>query len=57
MNNCIICTKNNSGINIYGLKICLECEKKVINTDLSTDFYKFYSKCIKNRLVKNYLVR
>ncbi|NEU03960.1 sigma factor G inhibitor Gin [Clostridium senegalense] len=55
MCNCIICNKSNDGIIVYGRKICIECEKKIINTDLNTDFYLFYNKCIRKKLVKGYV--
>lgn len=45
---CIICGKPlNDGIIIYGRGICANCEQRLINTDMRTDFYEHYKGCIK----------
>ncbi|NEZ47342.1 protein CsfB [Clostridium niameyense] len=49
---CIICGKPlNSGIILNGKGICNDCEKRMINTKMNTDFYEFYKDCIRKNLV------
>lgn len=47
---CIICSKPcRNGIIIKGKLICSECEKKIISSNVDTDFYQYY----KNQIRKN----
>lgn len=47
---CIICSKScRNGIIIKGKLICNECEKKIISSNVNTDFYDYY----KNQIKKN----
>lgn len=49
---CIICGKPlNSGIILNGKGICNDCEKRMINSKMNTDFYEFYKDCIRKNLV------
>lgn len=50
---CIICGKPlKHGIIIKGRGICDLCEKRVITIKRDTDFYNYYKKCIKRRIVE-----
>lgn len=47
---CIVCNKTSkNGIIIKGKHICRECENKIVNSDVNTDFYEYY----KNHIKKN----
>ena len=47
---CIICSKScRNGIIIKGKLICSECEKKIVSSNVDTDFYQYY----KNQIKKN----
>ncbi|SHK74748.1 Inhibitor of sigma-G Gin [Clostridium cavendishii DSM 21758] len=47
---CIMCNKTSkNGIIIRGKYICSECETKIVNSDINTDFYEYY----KNHIKKN----
>ncbi|SHI02284.1 sigma factor G inhibitor Gin [Clostridium grantii] len=49
---CIICGKPlNDGIMINGRGICINCEKRIINSKTGTDFYDYYEKCIRRKIV------
>ncbi len=53
---CIICGKPlNSGIIINRKGICDVCEERMVNSDMSTDFYEFYKKCIRKNLVQTFI--
>lgn len=47
---CIICGKvGDNGIIIRDKKICVNCEKKAIDAEVTSEFYEFY----KNRIREN----
>lgn len=49
---CIICGKPlGNGIMINGNGVCLDCEKRIVNTDMNTDFYRYYKNCIKKYMI------
>lgn len=51
-NNCLMCRKpQNNGIIIYGVKICRECEERLISEEVNTDFYKYFKDRIKKSVV------
>lgn len=48
---CIICSKYcRNGIIIKGKLICSECEKKIVSSNVNTDFYQYYKNQIKKSL-------
>ncbi|SHK51420.1 Inhibitor of sigma-G Gin [Hathewaya proteolytica DSM 3090] len=54
---CSICERPlDSGIMILGKTICCNCEEKIIQADINTDFYEYYKeklkKCVINRVIK-----
>ncbi|MDT8715775.1 sigma factor G inhibitor Gin [Clostridium sp. 19966] len=50
---CIICRKNHSnGIIINGRFICNTCEARLINSNIETDFYKYYIECMKKIIME-----
>jgi hypothetical protein len=54
---CIICGKPlNDGIMINGRGICINCEKRIINSKTDTDFYDYYERCIRKKIV-HYMVK
>lgn len=55
---CIICRKPlNDGIMICGRGICKNCEERILNAKLGTDFYEYYINCIKKNIVHYVLKR
>lgn len=51
-NSCLMCRKpQDNGIIIYGVNICRECELRLINVDVDTDFYEYYKDKIKKSIV------
>jgi len=51
---CAICGKSlNGGIIINGTGICKNCEERLINTRIETDFYIYYKECIKKTIVQS----
>lgn len=53
---CIVCGKEGYGIIIRGKLICIECEKKVIECDINSDFYEFYKNKLKEEVYQKKLV-
>ena len=52
--NCTLCGKHlNGGIIINGTGICKNCEERLINTQIGTDFYIYYKDCIKKTIVQS----
>ena len=50
---CTICGKPlNGGIIINGAGICKNCEERLINTEVETDFYIYYKDCIRKTIVQ-----
>jgi hypothetical protein len=48
---CIICSKScRNGIIIKGKLICSQCEKKILSSNVDTDFYEYYKNQIKKNL-------
>lgn len=48
---CIICGHEGyDGIIIREKLICIECEKKVIECDINSEFYEFYKNRLKEEL-------
>lgn len=53
---CIICRKPLiSGIIVNGRRICKCCEKRLVNSEMNTDFYEYYKNCIKSTIVQTAL--
>ncbi|WP_315116802.1 sigma factor G inhibitor Gin [uncultured Clostridium sp.] len=53
---CIICGKPlNRGIILNGKGICQNCEEKMVNVRMDTDFYLYYKNCIKKYLTYSML--
>ncbi|MCR3761024.1 sigma factor G inhibitor Gin [Clostridium felsineum] len=51
---CIICRKPlKDGIIINGKGICKNCEKRLVGLECGNDFYEYYKKRIKKRIVHN----
>ncbi|AAK78277.1 hypothetical protein BJV85_003729 [Clostridium acetobutylicum] len=51
---CIICRKPlKDGIIINGKGICKSCEKRLVKLQCGNDFYEYYKKCIKVRIIHN----
>lgn len=49
---CTICRKPlNGGIIVNGTGICRNCEERLINTQVETDFYTYYKDCIRKTIV------
>lgn len=52
--NCTICGKAlNGGIIVNGTGICKNCEERIINTEVETDFYTYYKDCIRKTIVQS----
>ena len=52
--NCTLCGKHlNGGIIINGTGICKNCEERLINTQVETDFYTYYKDCIRKTIVQS----
>ena len=52
--NCTICGKSlNGGIIVNGTGICKNCEERLINTQVETDFYTYYKDCIRKTIVQS----
>ncbi|MFD3158637.1 sigma factor G inhibitor Gin [Haloimpatiens sp. FM7330] len=55
---CIICGKPlNNGIIISGRGICKNCEEKIIECDMDTDFYEYYKNCIKKSITQGIVTK
>lgn len=49
---CVICRKPlNDGIMVYNKGICKNCEERILNDDMETDFYNYYLYCIRKNIV------
>ncbi len=54
--NCIICGKpSNDGIIINGIGICKNCEERLVNSNIETDFYSYFKECIRKSIVQSLL--